>query len=150
MWGKESNKLPVGATTLVSRSTSLHGDLRFSGKLEIEGQVFGNVVGSEDAVASVRILPEGRVEGEIRAPTVIISGTVVGDIVSTERVELHRGALVEGNIYYQVIEMASGAQVNGGLVRQTESADQRALELQPKSSQPKDLPSGAVSEPLSG
>ena len=75
----------------------------------------GNIIASGDKGASVRIVDGGRVEGEIRAPKVMINGEMVGDVHSTEHIELAAKAQIDGNVHYNLIEMVKGAQVNGSL-----------------------------------
>ena len=59
----------------------------------------------------------GTVEGHVRVPFVIISGVVKGDVYADDYVELGPTARIEGDVYYGLIEMAMGAEVNGKLVR---------------------------------
>jgi cytoskeletal protein CcmA (bactofilin family) len=102
-------------TTLISRDAEVIGDIKFSGSLDIEGVVKGNIIaqsGGKDAV--VRIVDKGRVEGEIRAPSVIVNGAIIGDVHSTKHLELASKARVQGNVHYTLVEMAIGAEVNGG------------------------------------
>ena len=103
-----------GGTTLVSKSTEIVGDIHFSGNLEVEGIVRGNIVADNDA--RVRIMEKGLVEGEVTAPNIVINGRVVGNVHSNKHIELAANAVVEGNVHYKLIEMVKGAQVNGNLV----------------------------------
>mgnify|MGYP001826777395 CR=1 FL=1 len=104
-----------GDTTLVSRETEVVGDIHFSGTLEIEGTVKGNIAARPDADAVVRVVDKGCVEGEIRAPGVVVNGTVVGDVYSTLHLELAPKGRVQGNVFYATVEMAAGSEVNGSL-----------------------------------
>lgn len=125
MWGKDRTTMAFqssDATTLIARDAELVGDLKFSGDLEIQGVVKGNIMARGDKSATVRVVEGGRVEGEIHAPTVIINGTIAGDVHSTEHVELAAKAQVEGNVHYNLIEMVKGAQINGSLVYSGQSA----------------------------
>jgi cytoskeletal protein CcmA (bactofilin family) len=89
----------------------------FSGSLEIEGAVRGDVVAQVgDENAQVRIQNSGEVTGEVRAPVIVINSSIRGNVFSSQRVELAAQAVVHGDIHYQVIEMAKGAQINGNLV----------------------------------
>ena len=110
-----------GGTTLISRETVMVGDIHFSGNLEIEGLVQGNIIARPDTDAVVRIVDKGRVEGEIRAPGVIINGTVEGDVYSTHHLELAPKGRVHGNVFYTTVEMAAGSEVNGSLTHVVES-----------------------------
>lgn len=104
------------STTLISKDSEIVGDIRFSGDLEIQGTVRGNITAKTDKAATVRVVEGGHVEGEIHAPNIIINGEVNGDIYAAEHVELAAKANVSGNVNYTLIEMVKGAQVNGSLV----------------------------------
>jgi len=120
MW----NKAKAGASggkkhsydTLISSQTEITGNIHFSGGLHIDGTVRGAVVAEPDSKAVVRVSDHGVVEGEVRAPHVIINGRVDGDVYSSDHVELAANAVVNGTVHYQLIEMVMGAQVNGRLV----------------------------------
>jgi cytoskeletal protein CcmA (bactofilin family) len=118
MFGKKntSTNFSAGSTTLVSKNTEIIGDINFSGNLMIEGKVKGNVFCSEGSDAHARVLEKGVVEGEIRVPTLVINGTVNGDVFSDKHIELAAKAVINGNVHYNLIEMVKGAQVNGNLV----------------------------------
>ena len=112
----KSMSFASGGTTLISKSTELVGDVRFSGNLEVEGKIRGNIFAEDGADARVRILDKGAIEGEIHVPTVVVNGSVSGNVYSSKHVELASKALVQGNVHYRVIEMVKGAQVNGNLI----------------------------------
>ncbi len=118
MWGKKEKAMAfaAGSTTLISLSTELVGDIHFKGNLEIEGRVKGNIFAEAGSDARVRVMEKGFVEGEINAPTIVINGSVKGDVFSSKHIELAAKASVAGNVHYNMIEMVKGAQVNGSLV----------------------------------
>jgi cytoskeletal protein CcmA (bactofilin family) len=60
----------------------------------------------------------GVVEGSVAVPNVILNGTVKGDILAHERVELGATARVTGNVYYALIEMEMGAEITGKLIHE--------------------------------
>ena len=119
MFGNKESSVRMGSasTTLIAKGTEVVGELHFSGNLEIEGVVKGNIVAAEGAESAVvRVQPSGEVYGDIVSPTVIINSTVTGNIYSSKRVELIEQAVVTGDVHYQIIEMVKGAQVNGNLL----------------------------------
>lgn len=136
------------ATTLVSRDTEIVGDLKFSGNLDIEGIVRGNIIAVSGKDAVVRVVDKGLVEGEIRAPSVIVNGTVSGDVYSTKHLELASKARVTGNVHYTLVEMAIGAEVNGSLTH-TSDASKPAKDKAPqdKAPQAEEPQAGAVQTP---
>ncbi len=104
--------------TLISSKSEFIGDINFSGGLHVDGKVKGSVNAAADSNAVVRISDHGVIEGEVCAPHVIINGQVIGDVYSSEHVELAANACVSGTVHYNLIEMVVGAQVNGNLVHQ--------------------------------
>ena len=115
MWGSKKSASVPGRTTLISQETVIVGDVRFFGNLDVEGLVQGNIVAKPDTEACVRVVDKGRVEGDISAPSVIVNGSIEGDVHSGRHLELASKAQIQGNVFYNVVEMAVGAQVNGGL-----------------------------------
>lgn len=103
--------------TLISEDSSFRGDIHFQGCLEVQGSLKGQVV-SEEPTGQVRVLSGGSVSGQISVPNVVINGAVKGDIFATKSIKLESHALVEGNIYYNDIEIEKGATVSGSLVRE--------------------------------
>ncbi|PCI44487.1 MAG: cell shape determination protein CcmA [Moraxellaceae bacterium] len=115
MLGKAKTKVN-NIDTLISSKVELKGDLYFSGGVQVEGRVIGNIIAEEGAAAVLRITENGYVEGEIRVPKVVINGRVNGNVYSNDHVELAAKARVTGNVYYNLIEMVMGAEVNGNLM----------------------------------
>ncbi len=123
MFRKTTEKTPRKTTqteisTLLGKETRITGDVEFTGGLHVDGTVVGNVYAAADAGddASLSVSEGGVVEGSVNAPEVVLNGTVKGDVTATHRVELGPTAKVIGNVVYQLIEMAIGAEVNGKLV----------------------------------
>ena len=127
MLGNKKSSFSSGGTTLVATDTTVVGDIHFSGCLDIEGVVQGDIIARDGQEGLVRIIDKGRVEGEIRAPSVVVNGTVEGDVYAGEHLELAAKARVNGDVYYKLVEMAAGAEVNGALRHQdfSGSADLR-------------------------
>lgn len=109
--------------TLISKGTRIVGDVHFSGELHIQGTVVGNLIA--EANAELEVAPSGKVEGQIHAPKVIVRGLVQGDIHCFKHVELGASAQVQGNVFYNLIEMVKGSQVNGSLIYVSEEDQKR-------------------------
>ncbi len=101
-------------TSLVARHTHIQGEMLFSGSLYLEGQVEG-LVHAHDTGAVFTLSEHGVLRGNLRVPVAIINGEVFGDLHITDRLELGAGARVTGDVFYQTLNMAAGAQVNGRL-----------------------------------
>lgn len=99
-------------TSLIAHGTVIRGDLRFRGALHLDGRIEGAVLAEgDDAVFTLS--EHGQVHGEIRVPHAVINGQVQGDIHVNQRLELAPQARIAGDVHYQTLEMAAGAQVNG-------------------------------------
>ena len=57
----------------------------------------------------------GCVDGDICVPSIQINGTVRGNVYCSKHLELAEKAVITGSVFYNVIEMAKGAEVNGSL-----------------------------------
>ena len=112
---KKATIAPGQVDTLIGPQVVIRGDFHFAGGLYIEGRVIGKIIASNGEAAQVTIAESGVIEGEVRAPNVIINGQLVGDAYG-ELVEMHPKARVNGNVYYGVIEMAPGAVITGKLI----------------------------------
>ena len=102
--------------TLIGAQVTIRGDIEFSGGLYVEGRVVGKVVAAEGEPAVLMLAETGRIEGEVRAPVVMLDGRMDGDVHAAERIELASRARVQGNVHYKVVEMSAGAQLTGRLV----------------------------------
>jgi cytoskeletal protein CcmA (bactofilin family) len=119
MFGRKQRRHSV-VDSLVGSNTQVNGDLNFTGGCHIDGTVKGNVSAEADNHSALSISEDGTVEGGVTVPYVVLNGIVRGDVVATQRVELGPTARVIGNVYYNLIEMAIGAEINGKLVHQPE------------------------------
>lgn len=99
----------------IGKNTKVYGNLVFSGGLHIDGVVVGNVI-AETEGSRVTISERGRIEGDVSVHHIKLNGEVIGDVHAIKHIELATNARVKGNVYYSVIEMAKGAEVNGSLV----------------------------------
>jgi cytoskeletal protein CcmA (bactofilin family) len=104
--------------TLISTKTEIVGDVKFKGGLQVEGTIKGNLIAEAGSGAVVRISDTGRVEGQITSPNVVVNGSVIGDIYASEYIELAKKARIKGDVYYHMMEMVLGSEVNGKLIHQ--------------------------------
>ena len=101
-----------GKTTIIAQDAEFRGDLKFTGALQVDGRVIGNI---EAEQGLVRISEHGYVEGVVRAPSVLVNGQVLGDVHAFEHLELDTKARIQGDLHYRFMEMVMGAQINGKL-----------------------------------
>ncbi|MDH4275775.1 MAG: polymer-forming cytoskeletal protein [Gammaproteobacteria bacterium] len=110
--------------SLIGQNTEMQGDVVFSGGLHVDGRVKGNVM-AKDKESLLTISDQGVIEGEVRVANIVLNGQVIGDVYAEERIELATQARVIGNVYYSLIEMAIGAEVNGKLVHRVEGEKEK-------------------------
>lgn len=126
------NKKAIKATridTLIGQHTHIKGDISFSGGLRIDGSVAGNINATGDSESVLTLSEQGTIEGEIRVPNLIINGAVSGNVYTSEHVELASKAKINGNVYYHLLEMAMGCEVNGQLIH-TSDKDENILNVE--------------------
>ena len=127
MFGKKTNKPQGRIDSLIGVGTSLEGDVIFTGGLRVDGEIKGNVRGADGQPATLVISEHARIEGEISVSHLVINGTVIGPVHSSDFLELQTRARVTGDVEYSTIEMHLGAVVQGRLVHQGTTA--KAVEL---------------------
>jgi cytoskeletal protein CcmA (bactofilin family) len=137
MFGGNGNKTGTKPQSridcLIGAGTSIEGNVAFSGGLRVDGQVRGNIVAEEGKPGTLVISEQARVEGEIRVPHIVINGTVVGPVHSTEYVELQAKANVTGDVRYNTLEMQLGAVVQGRLVHDAAAKSDKVVQFKPAS-----------------
>jgi cytoskeletal protein CcmA (bactofilin family) len=108
----------------VGNGTVLTGETSFQAMLRIDGHLTGRV-SSESGTLIVG--SSGKVDANIAVAAAIISGTVNGDIVATEKLELGRSARVVGNIQTPRLVIEDGAVFEGGctMLKAKESLEKR-------------------------
>jgi len=119
MFGRKQRRHTV-VDTLIGSSTKVSGDMNFEGGCHVDGTVRGNVSADLESNSALSVSEDGNVEGGVSVPYVVLHGIVRGDVCASQRVELGPTARVIGNVYYNLIEMAIGAEINGKLVHQPE------------------------------
>lgn len=123
MWGNSKKpKQTAHIDSLIGANSEIQGDVIFSGGLHVDGKVKGNVIAAEGNDSVLTLSERGVIEGEVKVPNVVVNGTVIGDVHALSHVELAAQARVHGNVYYSLIEMAMGAEVNGNLVHRSDKS----------------------------
>lgn len=114
--------------SLVGEGMSVHGELRFTEGLRIDGEVQGDVIATGEARSILVISEKARVYGKVKASHVIINGEVRGPVLCDELLELQPKARIVGEVRYEVLEMHPGALIDGEL-RPLRSTDKPTLTL---------------------
>ncbi|MDC9724853.1 MAG: polymer-forming cytoskeletal protein [Gammaproteobacteria bacterium] len=124
MFNKDKRKNKTARLdTLIGQHTHIKGDISFSGGLRIDGSVAGDINATGDTKSMPTLSEQGSLEGEIKVPNLILNGTIKGNVYASQHVELAAKAKVQGNVYYNLLEMAMGSQVNGQLIHMPEDSN---------------------------
>src|SRR5262249_19121998 len=94
----------VGSGTLVT------GEANFKAMMRVDGHLSGRVSSSSGTLI---VGANGKVDANIEVAVAIIHGTINGDIVATQRLELGRAAKVNGNIQTPSLIIEQGAMFEG-------------------------------------
>jgi cytoskeletal protein CcmA (bactofilin family) len=95
--------------THIAPGTRVNGQVNGATELLIEGELEGEI----RVDATVTVGADGVVRGPIAAPVVRVSGSVVGDVVAVDRVEVAPSGSVEGDISAPRVVIAEGAFFKG-------------------------------------
>ena len=115
--------------SLIGEGTVVHGEVRFSDGLRIDGEVRGDVGAVGDGHSLLVVSEKARVHGRVKGGHVIINGTVVGPVEADELLELQPKARIEGDVRYSAIEMHQGAVIDGEVRVLRPSEERPALKL---------------------
>jgi cytoskeletal protein CcmA (bactofilin family) len=88
----EPAKVRNGAS--LSNGVSIKGNVTFRTELVIDGKVEGTI----KSTGILTVGQHGRIVGEIRAGSVIVQGTVEGNVFASDRCALEAGATLRGDI----------------------------------------------------
>ena len=94
----------------VGNGTVLTGETNFQAMLRVDGHLTGRVTSESGTLI---IGSTGRVDANILVAAAMINGTINGDIVALEKIELGRSARVIGNIQTPRIVIEDGAIFEG-------------------------------------
>ena len=95
---------------VLGENARITGDVESTGAIFIDGAIRGNVEG-----AKVILGEHGCVDGDIKAGTIIIGGTVTGRLDGAEKVEIKATGRVAGDIETKVLVIAAGGVFNGNV-----------------------------------
>jgi cytoskeletal protein CcmA (bactofilin family) len=113
----------------VGHGTVLSGETNFQAMLRVDGHLVGSVT-SESGTLIVGT--QGQVDASVSVSAAMINGTVNGDIIATERIQLGRTARVVGNIQAPRLMIEEGAILEGGciMLKARENLEKQAAEAE--------------------
>ena len=107
-----------GLTTYISATTQLTGTITGQGAYVFCGAVEGDC----DIDGPLTLAEGGRWRGTLKATDIVVAGTVEGDVVAKQRVEISGTARITGSLSGNSIAVAEGAIIEGE-IKVTNGAD---------------------------
>lgn len=114
----------------VGGGTMVTGEATFKAMLRVDGHLSGKVSSSSGTLI---IGSNGKVDANIEVAVAVIHGTVNGDIIATQRLEMGRAAKVNGNIQTPSLVIEQGGIFEGSckMLQMNAAAAEKAKKDQP-------------------
>ena len=100
---------PIGGRTVIGRQTLVRGVVKGEGPIVIRGAVEGEIVLN----GSLSVAPSGRVDAEVQAHTIEISGEAQGTMRAAGRVLMAASAVFEGDMHAASLITQPGSVLQG-------------------------------------
>jgi cytoskeletal protein CcmA (bactofilin family) len=106
----------------VGGGTVVTGEANFKAMMRLDGHLSGRVSSSSGTLI---VGANGKVDANIEVAVAVIHGTINGDIIATQRLELGRAAKVNGNIQTPSLIIEQGAIFEGTckMLQMSQAAD---------------------------
>jgi len=117
------------AVVNIGKSVIIKGELSGSEDLTIEGQVEGKIELRQNVLT---IGPNAKIKAQVAAKTIVVEGTVQGNVMATERIEIRDKGSVEGDLASPRVAIADGAHFRGSIdMQQGRGAAERQADHKP-------------------
>ena len=93
----------------MSAGTTYRGDMRYEGRVRIDGTFIGSLYSDED----LELGEEGRIEGDVDVAGAMIAGQVHGTLRVREHLRLMPSASINGKLDAGIVELLPGASLRG-------------------------------------
>jgi cytoskeletal protein CcmA (bactofilin family) len=104
------NGLSLKQRTTSSSQPELAGEINFKDMIRVNGHIAGSVYSK---TGTIIVDTEAKVDAHVDVAVALIGGTVTGEIVARERVELGPSSKIYGNIWTRSIVIKDGAIFEG-------------------------------------
>ena len=101
-----------GGLANIGKTVSIKGELSGNEDIYVDGQLEGSI---QLPGNSVTVGPNGQVKANITAKNLTIGGTLNGNVHASERTELRKSAVVNGDVQTRRIAIEEGAYFKGKL-----------------------------------
>ena len=96
-------------SAFIDQGSEFEGKLSFKDTVRIDGCFRGEIASENTLVVG----ESGEIFAAVRSRTVVIAGSVTGDVVASERLVLQKTARLDGDVQAGSLQMEDGAVLNG-------------------------------------
>jgi len=122
---------PQHIDTLIGVHSIITGELSFEGSVRIDGRFNGNIHADKE---STLIVSEGAIiQGEVHVPSLILHGTIEGNVHASESLKLGSTGYLNGDVEYKVLSLTEGSAINGHCNRIKDLAKQPTTKINKQS-----------------
>ncbi len=101
----------------LDRDSKIEGKLIFKRSVRVDGQIDGEIL-AKDLIIGESAL----VTAQIKATSVIVAGTINGDIIASQSIDIRASARISGKLTSPIVVMHEGAAFEGRCAMQSEKA----------------------------
>lgn len=118
------SKKPITAAhpkivSLIDQGTRIEGNLHFTGGLQVDGEIRGQV-NSNTETSALTVTEHGSIRGQVNVPFLNINGSIHGP-VRVSCLEMGSKARIIGDVTYSQIRIELGAIIEGRMLLAEES-----------------------------
>ncbi len=95
--------------SIITADAEITGNIKTGGSLQIDGKVEGDVTAAHDVI----IGKTGSVKGNTSVNSIVVEGTVEGNIVARERIELKASTRMTGDLKGKRLSVEEGVAFSG-------------------------------------
>ena len=105
----EANGPKTNFTNVLSSDVSIVGSLKFTNDLVIDGNIDGEVISD----GNLTVGDQAVVKGEIRTKSVVVYGSIEGNIFVEKECVLKASCRIQGDVSAGTLSIEAGAQFSG-------------------------------------
>ena len=116
--------LPNAIRSIIGQDMTMVGDLSFKSKIQIDGQIQGNLTGTSLVVSET-----GRIIGNVITESLVCYGQINGDL-TVGKLFLKKTGVINGRVETSDLSVESGGSLNGEIKSLIQSPDGKVLPRQ--------------------
>ncbi len=95
--------------TIIGSTITVSGEFRSDEQIRVLGKISGRI----ETTADIVIEEEGTIEAEVTTRNLDVHGSIVGNVVASDRFEIHPNGVVTGDIQAPRVILTDGCKYKG-------------------------------------